>query len=145
MKGTTTALLCLLGILAGSSSASAASETTTAGRVCCPHIAGQLENFGGYRFKGMTTPSLTGQFVYFQYKRPWWDRWRLFKVDPEGLGFYVLNRDAPRDAINDRDRWRILFTPTVRPGYWKIRAVFPAQDGYARSKVTKRILVRASD
>jgi hypothetical protein len=106
-----------------------------------------LEQFAGYVFRGRTKPSLRGQFVYFQYKRPWRTRWHLFKTqaDPAGLGFYVLDGDQPRDAINRRHRWRILFTPTVRPGRWMLRAVFRVQDGYARSVVVEKYRVRASD
>jgi hypothetical protein len=103
---------------------------------------------GASTFRGRTTPSLTGQYVKFKYKRPSATFWRNFKVGlggSDGLGFYVLNRSAPRDAINDRDRWRIFFTPSVRQGYWQIRAVFPAQDGYARSNVTKKYWVWQSE
>jgi hypothetical protein len=143
----TALLLCALGALVGASSAQAAIETETTGRVCCPHVAGTLEQFAGYYFKGKTTPSLRGQYVYFQYKRPWWERWHRFKTEADGagLGFYVLYGDEPRDQINRRHRWRILFTPTVRPGRWKLRAVFRAQDGYARSVEVERYRVRASD
>jgi hypothetical protein len=128
--------------------ASAAIDTTTTGVVCCPHFAGQLENYGGYTFRGKTTPALTGQYVKFQYKRPWSTRWRGFKPGlsgSDGTGFYVLNRNAPRDHINSRDRWNVLFSPGVRQGYWKIRAVFPWQGGYARSQVVKKYWVRQSD
>jgi hypothetical protein len=128
-----------------SGSASAAIDTTTTGRVCCTSTDGQLENFGDYTFSGKTTPSLAGQFVYFQYKRPAATRWRNFKViEPEvstGKGFFVANKSAPRDAISDRHRWRARFTMSVTPGAWKIRALFRAQDGYRRSFVSKRYQV----
>jgi hypothetical protein len=128
--------------------AGAAIETTTTGKVCCPHLAGHLENFGGYTFKGRTKPSLKGQFVYFQYKRASADRWRPFKVGlggSSGNGFYILNKDRPRDSINRRHRWSVFFTPSVPQGKWKIRALFPRQDGYGRSFVTKRYSVSGSD
>jgi hypothetical protein len=138
--------LCLAVLFPGV--AAAAIDTTTTGKVCCPHFAGHLENFGGYTFKGRTKPSLKGQFVYFQYKRPSADRWRPFKVGgggSSGNGFYVLNKNRPRDSINRRHRWSVLFTPSVPQGNWKIRAVFPRQDGYGRSFVTKRYSVSGSD
>jgi hypothetical protein len=94
----------------------AAIDTITSGKVCCPHFAGQLENFGGYTFKGRTRPSIKGQFVYLHYKRPSADRWHRFKVGgggSSGNGFYVLNKNRPRDAINRRHRWSALFTPSV--------------------------------
>jgi hypothetical protein len=148
LKRTSIGVLCALAMLSSVPAAGAAINTTTTGRVCCPHFAGELENFGGYTFKGKTTPSLAGQFVFFQYKRPAAEQWRFFKVGlggSDGAGFYVLNRDAPRDRINRRDRWRILFTPSVRQGHWKIRALFPAQDGYARSMVVKKYWVNQSE
>jgi hypothetical protein len=101
--------LCLAVLLQGV--ASAAIDTTTTGKVCCPHFAGHLENFGGYTFKGRTKPSLKGQFVYFQYKRASADRWRPLKVGlggSSGNGFYVLNKDRPRDSINRRHRWSVF-------------------------------------
>jgi hypothetical protein len=146
LKRSTIAGICSLVMLVNVSAASAAIETTTTGRVCCPHFAGELENYGGYTFRGRTTPSLTGQYVYFQYKRPWGPRWRSFKVGyVTGSGFYLLNRNAPRDRINEFDRWSVLFSSGVRQGYWKVRAVFPAQDGYARSTVVKKYWVWQSD
>jgi hypothetical protein len=86
--------------------------------------------------------------VKFQYKRPSATRWRNFKPGlsgSRGYGFYVLNRNAPRDRINRRDRWSIFFSPGVRQGYWQIRAVFPRQGEYARSKVVKRYWVWQSE
>jgi hypothetical protein len=133
-------------LIVGSAAASADARipTTTMGRVCCPHVAGQLENYGGYIFKGKTTPLFTGPYVYFRYKRPAWSRWRAFKVGiVTGGGFFARNKNFRRDRINDRDRWRILFSSGERQGYWKIRAVFRAQDGYARSKVIKKYWVWA--
>jgi hypothetical protein len=139
---------CGLVLLVLATPASAAIETTTRGFVCCPHFDGQLENFGGYTFKGRTSPSLTGQYVYFQYKRPSWSEWRNFKAGlsgSSGAGFYVLDKDEPRDRINDRDRWKVFFSPGVRQGYWKIRALFPRQGDYARSQVVKKYWVWQSD
>jgi hypothetical protein len=142
------ALVVAAGIVAAP--ASARIDTTTTGRVCCSafYPPGELENFGGYTFRGKTSPSLSGQYVKFQYKRPWAKRWHSFKPGlsgSRGTGFYVLNRNVPRDRINRRDRWRILFSPGVRQGYWQIRAVFPRQGEYARSKLVKRVWVWASE
>jgi hypothetical protein len=124
-------------------------QTTIKGRVCCPHTAGQLENFGGYKFKGTTKPSLKGQYVYFHYKRLGATRWRPFKVGlggSDGNGFYLLNKERPRDAIDGRHRWNSnFFTPSVPQGPWKLRAIFPKQDNYARSQVVKKYWVWASD
>jgi hypothetical protein len=135
-------------MLAFVATASARIDTTTTGRVCCPFIAGELENYGAYTFRGKTTPSRTGQFVKFQYKRPSGDRWRSFKVGlggSDGWGFYVLDKDTPRDRINRRDRWRILFAPSVKQRNWKIRALFPRQGEYERSQVVKKYWVWQSE
>jgi hypothetical protein len=128
--------------------ASAAIETTTTGLVCCSsHPEGQLEDFAGYTFKGQTSPSLAGQYVYFQYKRPLWTDWKNFKVlnVSTGKGFYVINKSGPRDRINDRNRWKVLFTPAVRQGYWKIRALFPQQGDYSRSQTIKKYWIWAEE
>lgn len=142
-------LTCCLATLAFAAAApafaDAAIPTTTTGNVCCPHVAGQLENYGGYVFKGRTSPSLTGQYVYFQYKRRSWTRWRPFNVADNFTNFFVLKKSAPRDQINDRDRWRVSFMLAVRQGHWKVRAVFPSQGGYARSEVVKKYWVRQPD
>lgn len=148
MRLRTAAVVAALAAFATAEAGEAAIETTTTGTVCCPFHAGQLENFGGYKFRGRTRPSQAGQFVYFLYKRPAATRWHKFKVGlggSDGPGFYVLNKNRPRDAINRRHRWSVYFTPSVRQGYWKIRARFPSQDGYARSAVTKRYWVWQSE
>lgn len=136
--------------LAVPAQASATLTTTTTGRVCCPHFAGKLESGGAYKFKGTTKPSLKGQYVYFQYKRPGATHWHPFKVGlggSDGNGFYLLKKNRPRDAINDRHRWNSnWFTPSVFPaGYWKLRALFPKQGNYARSAVVKKYWVSAGD
>ena len=130
--------------------AAAATATDTTARVCCPAAGeNQLENFGGYRFKGTVAPSRAGQIVRFSYKRPRADRWRPFKVagpgGADGHGFYVLNRDRPRDRLSSDNRFSAYFTPSVDPGRWLLRAVFPAQDGYARSADIVRVEVSGSD
>jgi hypothetical protein len=139
--------LLLIAALSPVPSATASIHTTTTGSVCCPSHTSRLKSLSGYAFKGRTSPSLAGQLVRFQYKRPWARRWRAFKVSLSGSrggGFYVLNKRAPRDAINKYHRWSIFFSPRVKPGYWKIRALFRAQNGYTRSSDVHKVRVSHS-
>lgn len=139
--------LLLIAVLVPVRSATASIRTTTTGRVCCPSHTSRLKNLSGYVFKGRTLPSLAGQLVRFQYKRPWARRWRAFKVRSSGSrggGFYVLNKRAPRDAVNKYHRWSIFFSPRVKQGHWKIRALFSAQNGYARSSDVHKLRVSHS-
>lgn len=132
-----------------SAGAAPAVSTRTTAEVCCPGSpSGELENFGGYVFKGTVEPSRAGQLVRFSYKRPNADRWRPFKVageDGAQSGFYVLDKDRPADKLSADNRFRVEFTPSVRPGRWLIRAVFPSQGSYARSADVVRVDVAGSD
>ena len=142
-------LLTMPGFTAGAG-ASVPIETDTTARVCCPGSpSGELENFGGYVLNGTVEPSMRGQIVRFSYKRPSADRWRGFKVAGDdgvsGTGFYVLNKQRPRDRLSAAGRFRAEFTPSVRPGRWLIRVVFPEQGRYLRSVDVIRVEVAGSD
>lgn len=124
--------------------------TATEATVCCPASpTGELENFGGYTLKGTVRPSHTGDIVRFSYKRPGADRWRRFKVagddGVDGRGFYVLGRNRPVDRLNSRDRFRVDFTPSVAPGRWLLRVVYPQQSGFGRSADIVEVDVAGSD
>lgn len=130
--------------------ATALIDTDTTGRFCCTYPGtNQIENYGLYTFKGKTTPSMAGQIVKFQYKRESWDTWRPFKVGTggsDGNGFYALNKSRPRDRIDEEHRWSVQVVPSVRQGNYRVRAVFPRQDGYGRSVyVTRKMWVWQSD
>ena len=90
-----------------------------------------------------------GSVRLFPIQAPRATRWRPFKVGlggSDGNGFYLLNKDRPRDAIDGRHRWNSnFFTPSVPQGPWKLRAIFRKQDNYARSQVVKKYWVWASD
>jgi hypothetical protein len=138
----------LVGVIAASVSlaalpAWAVTETTTRGRV----NDRTMEQFGAYTFKGTTRPSDKGHIVDFHFRPVGTERWRPFKVGPaDGRNaFFVLDHNRPRDRINSRHRWKILFTPGARPGRWVLRARFIRQDGLARSAVKRWVRVRGSD
>ena len=138
-------VLAVLGLPAAAGAAGRTATDTTA-RVCCPsRPSGELENFGFYVFKGTVTPSRGGQLVRFSYKRPKADEWRPFKVagpgGADGTGFYVLDRKRPADKVGREGRFSVEFTPSVAKGRWLLRAVFPAQDGFARSADVVRVEV----
>src|SRR3954447_14542 len=136
----------VMAVVAAAPPAAAATVTTTTGTVCCTANSSGYEDYGAYYFKGMTLPSRPGEFVYFQYKRPAWAHWHTFGVGPASTaGFYVLNRSHPRAKINNQHRWRTLFSMGVKQGKWWVRAVFRAQDGYARSSTREVLYVLASE
>ncbi|MGH2701548.1 MAG: hypothetical protein ACRDJ2_07200 [Actinomycetota bacterium] len=105
-----------------------------------------MEQFGGYTFKGSTRPSRRGQVVVFHFRRVGTNNWRGFKTGPaDGRNaFFILDHNRPRDLIKNH-RWKVFLTPGVRPGRWVLRAKFLRQDGLASSNVKRWVRVRGSD
>jgi hypothetical protein len=134
-------------MLAFISTAAARIDTTTSGTVCYSQHPGGGRELRCVHVQGEDSVP-NGPVCEVSVQAALGDRWRIFKVGPggsHGWGFYVLDKNAPRDRINRRDRWRILFTPGVRQGNWKIRAGFPRQGEYERSQVVKKYWVWQSD
>ena len=139
-------VLALCALVLPAAPAAAARRTDTNARVS---DSGELENFGLHTMSGYVRGAREGQRVRFSYKRPNADEWRPFKVagddGADGTGFFVLNRKRPVDKVDGRGRFSVDFTPSVAPGRWLLRAVFPAQDGFAKSADVVRVEVSGGD
>jgi hypothetical protein len=123
-------------------SAQAIIKTNTKGDVS----DNDMEQYGGYTFKGSTRPSRRGQVVVFHFKRAGTNNWRKFKTGPaDGRNaFFILDHERPRDRIRNH-RWKVFLTPGARPGRWVLRAKFLRRDGFASSNVKRWVRVRGSD
>ena len=131
--------------------ASGAIDTTTRGRVCRNEPC-HVETFsGGYFFEGTTRPSQVGQKVWFSYKRAGTHvRWHQFG-EPQDSRKVFISVDGSRsfDRITRDNHWREHFDINGFTGYphrhWILRAVFPRQDGFARSVEWVRVRAAYGD